>query len=271
MYGFWFLVGSVWYAMCMPQRLGFSNREETIMSTTTTDRTATQLLKQWQENTGWHMLDSGGHMGRNWERNQGKTLESFTEAPEATIEPAPYGYVTVNTFQYLLKHLEATADSEHLTAQFRAWVESMPEGEAYYNSLGSAEEWLESIGAQSWEDWQPSDRAPQGFNTYNWENSLDSVLQGVEFSVSGVHYVALSYHGGADVRGGYTDYVVYEACDCWLYNTEDVTLACTGEDCEVLLDLRGDQDGTDKDIEIGKPCPECGSDFKAYVGECTGY
>jgi hypothetical protein len=258
----------------MPQRLGRKPiREVETMSTTvsTYSKTAESLLAQWTENTGRHFLDSGGAYGRNWERNQGATVETFTEAPEATIHPAPYGYVTVNTFQYLLKHIEATADSEQLTAGFRAWVASQPEDEAYYNSLSSVEDWLEAIGAQAWQDYQGHDSKPEGFNTYNWENSLDSVLMGVEFVVDDVHYVALSYHGGADVRGGYTDFVVYEACDCLLYSTEDVSLCCSNSDCEVYLDLRGNQDGTDKDIEIGAPCPECGSDFTAYVGDCNGY
>lgn len=240
------------------------------MSTTATvssyAKTAKSLLAQWTENTGQHMLDSGGHMGRNWERNQGKTVESFTEAPEVTIEPAPYGYVIVNTFQYLLKHLDVTADSEHLTSQFRAWVDSQPEGEAYYNTPHSVESWLESVNAEPAE-YRDSIEC---FNTYNWENSLDSVLQGVLFRVGDVTYTALSYHGGADVRGGYTDFVVYESCACWTHNTEDVTLCCSGSECDVYLDLRGDQGGTDKDIVIGEPCPECGSELVGYGSECLG-
>jgi hypothetical protein len=201
-------------------------------------------------------------MGRNWEQNQAKTLETFTEAPEVTIDD---DCVYVNTFQYLLKHLETTADSEHLTSKFRAWVASKPEGEAYYNTPYSVDEWLESIGAQ-----------PAGysdtistFNTYNWENSLDSVLMGALFKIDDVTYTALSYHGGADVRGGYTDFVIYESCSCWVY-TENISLCCSGSDCYVSLSLQGDQDGTDKDIVIGQPCPECGSELIGYGSECMG-
>jgi len=239
------------------------------MTTTMADRTATRLLGQWQENTGRHFLDSGGAYGRNWERNQAKTLESFTESPEITIEDGYNGYpgyVSVNTFQYLLKHLEVTADSEHLTSKFRAYVDSQPEGEAYYNSLDTVEEWLESISAEP----AGYNDNVSGFNTYNWENSLDSVLMGAMFQIGDVTYTALSYHGGADVRGGYSDFVIYESCSCWVYNTEDVTLQCSGSECEVWLDLRGDQDGTEKDIVIGQPCPECGSELIGYGSECMG-
>jgi len=238
---------------------------------TTANKTATRLLGQWQENTGKHFLDSGGAYGRNWERNQAKTLESFTESPEITIEDnyGDYpGYVTVNTFQYLLKHLEVTADSEHLTSQFRAYVDSQPVGEAYYNSLDTVETWLESVGAE------PAGYSDDtsGFNTYNWENSLDSVLMGAMFKIGDVTYTVLSYHGGADVRGGYSDFVIYESCSCWMYSTEDNSLVCSNSECDVWLDLRdgGDQNGTDKDITLGQPCPECGSDFTGYTSDCMG-
>ena len=35
------------------------------------------IYKMLTENTGVHMLDSGGAYGRNWERNQVKTIEDF--------------------------------------------------------------------------------------------------------------------------------------------------------------------------------------------------
>jgi hypothetical protein len=40
------------------------------------------IYKMLTENTGAHMLDSGGAYGRNWERNQVKTIEDFENEPE---------------------------------------------------------------------------------------------------------------------------------------------------------------------------------------------
>ena len=38
------------------------------------------------ENTGTHMLDSGGANGRNWQKNQNLKLEDFKNQPSATAE-----------------------------------------------------------------------------------------------------------------------------------------------------------------------------------------
>ena len=35
------------------------------------------IFEMITENTGSHMLDSGGAYGRNWQRNQGKTIDDF--------------------------------------------------------------------------------------------------------------------------------------------------------------------------------------------------
>lgn len=235
----------------------------------TTQRTADSLHAQWTQNTGTHFLDSGGTNDRNWQRNQGKTVADFNDAPDVVIED---GYVRVNAFTYLQNHLTSTADSVGLTSKFRAWVAGQPEGEAYYNTIGSVEEWLDVTKAQSFHDWTGHDSKPEGWNTYNWENSLDATLMGVDFVIANVHYVALSYHGGMDVRGGYTDFVVYESCDCLLYSTEDVTLWCTNSECDVYVEVGdgGETYGTEHEVKIGEPCPECGSGFDGTLGDCNG-
>lgn len=234
------------------------------MSTTTYDQTAERLASQWTENTGAHMLDSGGAYGRNWERNQGKTAEDFLAAPEVTVEE--YGGVYVNTFALLAKHLTYTARSEALTEAFREYVDSTPKGEAYYNAYHSVEEWLETLGL--------SEGDYESGNTYNWENLLDSVFQYVQFTYHGKTYVALSYHGGADVRGGYTDYVIYQGCEDWLWATGDATVDCK---CGRYWTVRGmvdieDEDGALIDYDLAKGCPACGNtELTGSVSECWDY
>jgi hypothetical protein len=44
------------------------------------------LFSMFTENTGRHMLDSGGAYGRNWERNQNKAVEDFIDQPSAWLD-----------------------------------------------------------------------------------------------------------------------------------------------------------------------------------------
>lgn len=230
--------------------------------------TGEALLSQWLEDTGRHMLDSGGAYGRNWERNQGKTLADYMEAPEVIC--SDWG-VSINTLSYLTKHLDYTKQSEALTETFRAWVDTRPRGEAYYNTPNSFEDWLELEAERD-----GSIENVDSFNTYNWENLLDSTLQGVTFERGGAYFVALSYHGGCDVRGGYTDLIVYAACECWLFGISEAYLQCEGDDCGVSFDIQGgayveNVEGTDHEIELDKPCPDCGTAFTGSSLNCWGW
>jgi hypothetical protein len=46
----------------------------------------TLIYEMMQENTGTHMLDSGGAYGRNFEHNAKKTIEDFRAEPSARLE-----------------------------------------------------------------------------------------------------------------------------------------------------------------------------------------
>lgn len=231
--------------------------------------TADLLAAQYTENTGAHMLDSGGAYGRNWERNQGKTAADFLSMPEAWA--SEWGGITINAFALIAKHLEATGTAARLTADFRAYVKDMPEGEAFYNSPASVEDWLETLGATG----------PEGIgepitnNTYNFETLIDAVFLYVEFDLGGTRYVALSYHGGCDVRGGYTDFVIYKGCECWLYAMTDCSIWC--DDCERGWDMRGmelcdSETGGLSDDDLSEGCPGCGkTDLTGSISECWGY
>ena len=56
------------------------------------------LQMMFMEDTGIHMLDSGGVDNRGWQRNADG---EFANKPEAYIE---YGEVRLSTYHYLLKH-----------------------------------------------------------------------------------------------------------------------------------------------------------------------
>jgi hypothetical protein len=94
-----------------------------------------------------------------------------------------------------------------------------------------------------------------------------------------VRLVALSVHGGADIRGGYSDLVVFRRCECWLYQSADASSSCNS--CGLSLDVRGFVDETLWDSrgqnEFEKPegwevtdnCPKCktGKFETAYLSE----
>lgn len=221
----------------------------------TVTKTAEKLAEMFTDNTGTNMLDSGGTSGRHWQRNAGKTAADFLAAPEGKSD-----WLSISAFHLCNKFLTHSSAAEIMTAQFREWVNEQPEGEAYFNSVGSA---VEFIG----ERFDVPEKEARDFNTYNWENLLDQTLQGVEFELHGQKWVGLSVHGGADVRGGYSDLVFFEACECWLYHSDSVSLACG--DCGLTITKRGpDVEGWDYEEQEertpsgyweGESCFSCGS------------
>ena len=69
-----------------------------------------------------------------------------------------------------------------------------------------------------------------GMNTYNGECILDTTLQFEMVRVDDYDYVIMQTHNGCDVRGGYSDPVVY-GCDCDdLQRYNHVSLCCRSHD-----------------------------------------
>jgi hypothetical protein len=206
----------------------------------------------YQENTGRSILDSGDAYGRNWERNQGVPIDFFLNHTGSV--DCEYQTVTISGFLTVLNHLEHDEVSENLTKDFREWVEAQPIDDAYFNSSLSVEEWLESLGLN----------VNQAWNSYNWDTLIDSVFQGVEFELNDRKYVALSYHGGADVRGGYTDFVIFRCdCECFAYSMASASLYC--QDCGNYATvspgyIQWDDGEPDSDTgSIKNGCPKCES------------
>lgn len=237
-------------------------------------RTAEKLAEMFTENTGTHMLDSGGASGRHWQRNAGKTAADFLAAPEVYNDG--WSGLTISAFHFCNRYLEFNSMTEGMTNEFRAWVDKSPkwpnEAAEFYNACGSFETWLEeTLGITE----------AKSFNTYNWENLLNQVLQGVEFELGDLKLVALSIHNGADVRGGYSDLVIFRACECWLYQSGDAYSGCSERECRLSLAVRGfvDLDFYDHDEGDYEPpegwqlehgCPKCkkGKFLDGDLGEC---
>jgi hypothetical protein len=176
------------------------------------------------ENTGTHMLDSGGANGRAWQQNIGKTVDDFRAMPSATagIYVREYNGETVaeiipcvNVFHLLTG---GALELDDLCQEFNAMpVDDLDGG--FYGASTAGAEWLETRNFEE---------SGETFNTYNWNSKHSQILQGTELTRDSEwgeeKYLLLQIHGGADVRGGYTDAKLFKLDDhAEVYNalTED--------------------------------------------------
>ena len=151
------------------------------------------------ENTGKHFLDSGFADGRMWQRNQNKTIDDFYNEPEEIYyfdENCEDLERTVSVFHFLTNDHqidEICEDFNKLNTNPNNWDANKfdiygvsKEAWSYLNELAEVE-------------------ILHTFNTYNYDSDLSQVLQGSHLEIDGEFYTLIQIHGGADVRGGYTD------------------------------------------------------------------
>lgn len=136
------------------------------------------------ENTGTHFLDSGGANGRQWQRNQGV---DFDAQPRVDAD----GYVSV--YHYLCEILE----EDYFTEE----INEVLEGKEYH--------WVQDVEEILIDEGYDLDFT-EATNTYNYENNISQDLLFIEFSFESEQYVILQVHGGADIRGGYTQARVFK-------------------------------------------------------------
>lgn len=208
--------------------------------------TSSVLKEMLTENTGIHLLDSGGYpsydkngnylgssqgYGRNWERNQNRdfdaeqpTILKFDTNPNQIM-------VTHNAYHWLKDRIHYAHDWDNLfysdyvpnvdPDDHKSWLELMEE-------FG---EWLMKKGYEVsglYGDGEPFTR-----NTYNGECLLSQVLQYTYFEVDKgdgwESFILLQIHGGCDIRGGYTRPRAFYADEQIMMNT-DATIRCQDND-----------------------------------------
>jgi hypothetical protein len=175
-----------------------------------------QIIAMLTENTGKHIGDSGGDNNRAWQRNQNK---NFLEEARVTIES---DYQTVSTFHYLSEVLDTDQFSDKVNAFFKRKRK---------NSNIDAH-WVQScfeLLMQKYEDAIISTGTV--VNTYNHENNLSQILLFVTFNYEGNKYTLLQIHGGADVRGGYTDTRCFKL-NGYLTGNVDIIGSVNGKDVD---------------------------------------
>lgn len=187
------------------------------------------------ENTGTHFLDSGGVCGRAWQQNLGKTAADFEAQPSATAEVYVrewQGKLTaevlpcVNVFHLLTG---GALEIDSLCKEFNAMPVENWGGD--YNGVSLEGQELLDLRGFSFDEGEC-----QSFNTYNWAAAHSQVFQGVELVLAGEYgddrYMLIQIHGGADVRGGYTDAKLFKLSDnAEFYNVVTEDCGFSGDDC----------------------------------------
>jgi len=174
----------------------------------------TLIYKMLTENTGRHFLDSGGSSSRNWQQNQDKTLQDFINEDEQVFEvdiETNEVIRTVSVFHYLAgagscleldeicKEFNKLQDNPSDDIRWEKWADF-----EVYGVFQSGADYLESF-----KDFQIN----SSWNTYNGESDLSQVLQGANIMINGESYIIIQIHGGADVRGGYTNSKLFKVHD----------------------------------------------------------
>lgn len=195
--------------------------------TITLNRTEAKVIEMLTENTGRHMLDSGGAYGRNWERNQGR---DFKAEPAVIMDPTWHNEgdefrpdVTFNLFHWMTDVLDYDPDMD---AAWQAYAEEHRKDEYEWCIMRDFADHLREQGHEVTGLYGSGE--PMECNTYNGECLLSQTLQFVWLEIDQTAYMLVQVHGGCDVRGGYTDAVLFEADESALYWT-DATIYADGE------------------------------------------
>ena len=178
----------------------------------TTSNTEQLIYSMLTENTGTHMLDSGGDNGRMWQRNANKCLQDFADEPAELYQyDNKYNEIhrTVSVFHYLTNNLEVDSIAfrfNELNTNPEDWVADCKEDDATLYGV-SVNAWLDLVT----ENYQVE--VSRSWNTYNGDSDLSQILQGANLTINDEHYVLIQIHGGADARGGYTDAKLFKCGD----------------------------------------------------------
>jgi hypothetical protein len=206
------------------------------------------------ENTGRAICDSGGENGRVWQRNAGKTLADFEAEPAAQLEISKWqregeaaqydAIVNISLFHHLARALELDANCREFNAlECGNW-----NGEFYGTDQGKCD-WLLDNGFTAKGD---------SFNSYNWSANFSQVIQGqiLKYYDDDDLYVLLQIHGGADVRGGYTDAKLFKLGQ-WIGEhglfSEDSGFSVANGDDFISVDWRGNGELTDSEGDPVSP------------------
>ncbi len=175
-------------------------------------RTKAVIYKMMTSNTGASILDSGDTCGRAWEINRTNKFDRFPNVYQRIRDEPSKGYL-INTFKFLCSNLHY---NHTLHTEFMQYCRKIDVDDSMlWPAL--MESYAEEIGEHT-----PT------MNTFEDEYCLlDSTLQFIQMN----DRVLVQYHGGCDVRGGYTAPIAFECKEGTLFYTDAVWLQC---ECNLL-------------------------------------
>jgi hypothetical protein len=234
------------------------------------------IANMMTENTGTHMLDSGGSNGRNWQRNQGKTVEHFKSLPSATAEI----YYSLNCDDY---EIDPCVNIFHLLT---GGVLELDDFCHQFNAI-EVGQWNSKFSGVDHEgdmflldnDFNTTEEQRHyGFNTCNDNLNHSQVMCGHMLEREGLTYVLLQIHGGADVRGGYTDAKLFKLDD-WaeFYNLVNDSCGFSSPDGHHGISWHGElinedgQGASDDDIKALALSYGCNADNPSVTIEGDAY
>ena len=167
------------------------------------NNTEQQIYNMLTENTGTHFLDSGGANGRHWQRNIKKSLEDFRKEEVFNSDAKDIWEIEKSLFHHLKDSIKYNSD--------------LNEGLQVYLKHKDLENWREPV-EQYLQSKFPNEKIDH-INTYNDDCVLSQTLQIITVGDMYTNEtVALSIHNGADVRGGYTDFKIFDIDTDAFYN-----------------------------------------------------
>lgn len=174
------------------------------------------IYKMLTENTGIHFLDSGFSNGRMWQRNQKKTIQDFINEEEETYFFDGRNLErTVSVFHYL-----SCLELDDICDEFNRRNNNTKDWEGELPSINNSEIYGVSKRAANWLTENYPVDVEYTVNTYNHDSDLSQILQysKIEIWLDGQNetYFLIQIHGGADVRGGYTDAKLFKQ-NRWSY------------------------------------------------------
>jgi len=238
------------------------------------DRTERMIAEMLLSDTGINIMDSGGENNRHWQKNRILLLSGhdFKSQPYVYYEADRYNHeinlnISISTFHYLSDMLTFDDESEMLTKL----MYKVKKADSY--GLSIIDDFIDYLT----DNHELSNVFT--FNTFNYENALDQVLQGATFRLNDSDHVftALQIHNGADVRGGYTDPIIFRGaiqpatnivayCDCRTFYTDDTGYHWYSSD--------GDTDQIFSKWTVDNEklvCLECGKEIQMYADIMEDY